>query len=200
MAEHDTDSIQVIVNLHPRFDGNDKTHFLEYKDKLRVSLSFHWQSVAAIPEGEPKPITAQNSPAVATWTRANENLFGILFFTTERSAHNVVKKHMGKTREDGVGNGQAAWNALEKKYNGNTKKARRAYHEYLHNTKMKSGDDPDDFLYTMDGYRERLKDMGQPVPTSGTKTSFFRPFPPSTRGSVLPAMKGGSSTSQTFEA
>ena len=28
---------------------------------------------------------------------------------------------------------------------------------------MKSGDDPDDFLYTMDGFRERLEDMGQPV-------------------------------------
>ena len=87
-----------------------------------------------------------------------------MFFTTERSAHNVVKKNMGKTWEDGVGNGQAAWNALEKKYNSNTNEARRAYHEYFHNAKMKSGDDPDDFLYTMDGYRERLKDMGQPLP------------------------------------
>ena len=29
---------------------------------------------------------------------------------------------------------------------------------------MKSGDDPDDFLYTMDGHRERLKAMGQSVP------------------------------------
>ena len=29
---------------------------------------------------------------------------------------------------------------------------------------MKSGDDPDDFLYTMDGFRERLEDMGQSVP------------------------------------
>ena len=177
MAEHDTDSIQVIVNLCPRFDGKDKTHFLEYKDKLRVSLSFHWQSVAAILEGEPKPITAQNSPAVATWTRANENLFGILFFTTERSAHNVVKKHMGKTREDGVGNGQAAWDALEKKYNGNTKEARRAYHEYLHNTKMESGDDPDDFLYTMDGYRERLEDMGQPVPDERYEDIILQALP-----------------------
>ena len=105
MAEYGTDSIQAIVNLYPRFDGKDKTQFLEYKDKLRVSLSFHRQSVAAILQGEPKPTTAQNSPAVATWTRANENLFGILFFTTELSAHNVVKRHMGKTREDGVGNG-----------------------------------------------------------------------------------------------
>ena len=62
MAEYDTDSIQVIVYLYPRFEGKDKTHFLEYKDKLRVSLSFHWQSVAAILEGEPKPITTQNLP------------------------------------------------------------------------------------------------------------------------------------------
>ena len=108
MAKHDTDSIQAVVNLYPRFNGKEKTHFLEYKDKLRVSLSFRWQSVAALLEGEPKPITAQNSPAVATWTRANEKCFGTLFFTTERSAHNVVKRHMGKTRENGVGNGQAA--------------------------------------------------------------------------------------------
>ena len=163
MVEYGTDSIQAIVNLYPRFDGKNKTRFLEYKDKPRVSLSFYRQSVAAIVQGEPKPTTAPNSPAVATWTRANENLFGILFFATERSAHNVVKKHMGKTREDGVGNGQAAWDTLEKKYNSSTKEARRAYHEYLHNAKMKSGDDPYDFLYTMDGYRERLKDMGQPV-------------------------------------
>ena len=177
MAEYGTDSIQAIVNLYPRFDGKDKTQFLEYKDKLRVSLSFRRQSVAAILQGEPKPTTAQNSPAVATWTRANEHLFGILFFTTELSAHNVVKRHMGKTREDGVGCGQAAWNALEKKYNSSTKEARRAYHEYLHNAKMKSGDDPDDFLYTMDGYRERLKDMGQPVPDERYEDIILQALP-----------------------
>ena len=74
MAEYGTDSIQAIVNLYLRFDGKDKTQFLEYKDKLHVSLSFHRQSVVAILQGEPKPTTAQNSPAVATWTRANKNL------------------------------------------------------------------------------------------------------------------------------
>ena len=84
---------------------------------------------------------------------------------------------MGKTREDGVGNGQAAWNALEKKYNCNTKEARRAYHEYLHNAKMKSGDDPDDFLYTMDDYRECLKDMGQPVPDEWYEDIILQALP-----------------------
>ena len=101
MAEHDTNNIQAMLKFCPRFDGNDKAHFFYYKDKLRVVLSFHRQSVAAILQGDPKPPAAQNSTAVATWERANENVFSILFFTTERSANNVVKKHVGKTREDG---------------------------------------------------------------------------------------------------
>ena len=54
---------------------------------------------------------------------------------------------------------------------------RRAYHEYLHNAKMKSGDDPDDFLYTMDGYRERLKDMGQPVPDERYEDIILQALP-----------------------
>ena len=69
--------------------------------------------------------------------RANENLFSILFFATERSANNVVKKHMGKTREDEVGNVQATWNTPEEKHNSHTKEARGAYHEKIHSTKRK---------------------------------------------------------------
>ena len=177
MAEHDTSNIQAMLKFCPHFDGKDKAHFLDYKDKLRVVLSFLRQSVAAILQGDPKPPAAQNSTAVATWERANENLFSILFFTPERSANNVVKKHMGKTREDGVGNGQAVWNALEEKYNSHTKEARRAYHEKLHSTKMKSGDDPDDFLYTMDGFRERLEDVGQPVPDERYENNILQAIP-----------------------
>ena len=177
MVEHDTNNIQAMLKFCPHFDGKDKTHFLDYKDKLRVVLSFHRQSVAAILQGDPKPPAAQNSTVVATWERANENLFSILFFTTEHSANNVVKKHMGKTRENGVGNGQAAWNALEEKYNSDTKEARRAYHEKLHITKMKSGDDPDDFLYTMDDFCERLEDMGQPVPDERYEDIILQAIP-----------------------
>ena len=76
MAEYVTDSIQVIVNLYPRFDGKDNIQLLEYKDKLRVSLSFHRRNIAAILQGEPKPTATQNSPVVTTWTRTNENVFG----------------------------------------------------------------------------------------------------------------------------
>ena len=42
---------------------------------------------------------------------------------------------------------------------------------------MKSGNDPDDFLYTMDGYRERLKDMGQPVPDERYEDIILQALP-----------------------
>ena len=177
MAEHYTNNIQATLKFCPRFDGKDKAYFFYYKDKLCVVLSFHRQGVAVILQGDPKSPAAQNSTAVATWERVNENLFSILFFTTERSANNVVKKHMGKTREDGIGNGQAAWNALEEKYNGHTKEARRAYHEKLHNSKKRSGDDPDNFLYIMDSFRERLEDMGQPVPDERYEDIILQALP-----------------------
>ena len=98
MAEHDPNSIQAILKFCPRFDGKYKAQCLEYKDRLCVVLSFHRQSVAAILQGDPKPTVAKTYTAVATWERANEDLFSILFFTTERSANNVVKQHIGKTR------------------------------------------------------------------------------------------------------
>ena len=48
MAEHDTNSIRAVLTFCPRFDGKYKAQFLKYKDRLRVALSFHLQSVAAI--------------------------------------------------------------------------------------------------------------------------------------------------------
>ena len=161
----------------PRFDGKHKAQVLEYKVRLRVVLSFYRQSVAAILQGDPKATAAQFSTAVATWERAKENLFNILFFTIERSANNVVKKHMGKTREDGVDNGQTAWSALEETYTSHTKEARRVYHEKLHSKKMKSSDGPDDFLYTVDGFRARLEDMGQPVPDERYEDVILQTLP-----------------------
>ena len=118
--KHDTNSIRATLKLCLRFDAKHKAYMPEYMDKLRVVLSFLGYSVAVIFWGDPKPIVSQNSTAVATWRHANENLFRIMFFTTERPANNVVKKRMGKTHEDGVGNGQATWNALKEKQNSHT--------------------------------------------------------------------------------
>ena len=67
---------------------------------------------------------------------------------------------MCKTREDAVGYGQAAWNAVEENCNSHTKEARRANHEQLHNTEIKFVEDPVDFLYIIDGYCKYLEDIG----------------------------------------
>ena len=65
----------------------------------------------------------------------------VLAHITAKSARGL----MGKSHEDGVRNRQAAWAALPTKYNGNTKEARREFHDKLHTTIMQSGDDPEDF-------------------------------------------------------
>ena len=54
-------------------------------------------------------LVVQATPKAAVVCRENENLVSILFFTTERSANSVVKKHAGKTQEDRVGNGQTEY-------------------------------------------------------------------------------------------
>ena len=95
------------------------------------------------------------------WQQANHDLWCILFLTTSGSANNVVKKFEGKRLEDGTGNGQAAWNALNEKYNSHKKETRRACHKKLVNTKMEPGQDPDDFIFIMDKCRDRLEEMGQ---------------------------------------
>ena len=85
---------------------------------------------------------------------------------------------MGKTRENAVDSRQTAWNALEEKYKSHANESRKAYyHEQLHNNKMKSGDDPDDFVYIMDGYRERREDMCQPVPDERYEDIILKALP-----------------------
>ena len=107
----------------------------------------------------------------------NNDLFSILFFTTEKSANNTVRRFMGKTRKDGVGDGQASWAARRENHDGNTKEARREIHEKLHNTMMQSGNDPEAFFFVMDGYRDRLEKIGQSVPDERYEGIILRALP-----------------------
>ncbi|CAN0087585.1 unnamed protein product, partial [Sphacelaria rigidula] len=84
---------------------------------------------------------------------------------------------MGKTPQDGIGNGQAAWAALNNKFDGSSKEARREFHDKLHNTTMQSGDDPEDFLFIMDGYLDRLDEMGQGIPDERYEDIILRARP-----------------------
>ena len=66
---------------------------------------------------------------------------------------------------------------MEEKYNSHKKQPRGAYHKQLHNTKMKSGDDHDDCIYSMDDNCERLEVMGQPVPDKRYEETILEALP-----------------------
>ena len=62
-----------------------------------------------------------------------------------------------------MGDGVAAWKALKERFDGNTKESRRACREKQFTTTMPSGDDPTDFISTMDDLQLRLADMGEQI-------------------------------------
>ena len=65
----------------------------------------------------------------------------------------------GKTREDGVGHGKDAWAALREKFDGCSREALRAVHRESETGKMRSDENPDDFLYKKDRCRDRLNSV-----------------------------------------
>ncbi|CAM9631094.1 unnamed protein product, partial [Sphacelaria rigidula] len=52
------------------------------------------------------------------------------------------------------------WKAVVKKFDGNTKAARRAVHAQLVSLTMKPGEDPENFFQDMDEIRPRLECLG----------------------------------------
>ena len=97
------------------------------------------------------------------WKQANQDLWSVLFLTTPGSASNPVKKCERKKAEDGTGDGYPAWETLNEKYSIHIKEARKACHEKLVNTKMKPGQDFDDFFFVLNGGCDLLEKMGQTV-------------------------------------
>ena len=90
------------------------------------------------------------------WDNANHSLCSILYFTTSGPAFSVVRRFEEKTREDGEGHGQDAWTALCENLGGCSREALRAAHREMETVKMRSDEDPDDFLYKKDRCRDRL--------------------------------------------
>ena len=107
----------------------------------------------------------------------NQDLWSILLLTTSGSASNNVKKFEGTKPKDGTGDSHAAWQALNEKCNSRTKEARRACHEKLVNTKMESGQDPDDLFFALNGCRDLLEKMAQTVHYERCKDIILQALP-----------------------
>ena len=154
-------NIQYVVKQVSKFDGKNADDFLELSSKLRVSLSLYSKPIFVIVQGSQRPSGLDNVQVTARegWRDANHNLFSILFFTTSGPAFSDVGRFEGKTRDDGVGHGQDAWTALREKFDGCSREALRMAHRELETVKMRSDEDPDDFLYKKDRCRDRLNSV-----------------------------------------
>ena len=79
-----------------------------------------------------------------------------------------------------AGDGAATWNALQERFDGNTREARRACRDKLFSKSMKPDGDPVDFIATpIDDLRLRLEDMGEAIPDTcadALLNSFLKGF------------------------
>ena len=154
-------NVQHAVKQVSKFDVKNADDFLEWSSKLRVSLSPFSKPIFEIVQGSQRPSGLDNDQVTAreVWDDANHNLFSILYFTTSGPAFSAVRRLKGKTRQDEVEHGRDAWAALRKKFDDCSREALRAAHRELETVKMRSDENPDDFLYKKGRCRDRLNSV-----------------------------------------
>ena len=150
-----------VVRQVSNFDGKNADDFLEWSSKLRVGLSLYSKPIFEIVQGSQRPSGLDNDQVTACegWHGANHNLFSILYFTTSGPAFSVVRRLERKARENGVGHGKDAWAALRETFDDYSREALRAAHRELETVKIRSDEDPDDFLYKKDRSHDRLNSV-----------------------------------------
>ncbi|CAB1110628.1 unnamed protein product [Ectocarpus sp. CCAP 1310/34] len=137
--------------------------FREWKIKLRHAIILHAPELLPVLNGNARPsATAANAEDVAAWDKANGRLFSLLFVVTSESAQLTVRTHEGAADSD-MGDGTAAWRALNERFDAQTQEARRACHNELFNLRHLAGGDPIDFFTKGWDLKLRLKVLGEEV-------------------------------------
>ena len=144
-------NFQVIMKNVHTFDGKNAADFIEWYEKIRITLDIYDKAAFRVLQRDPVP-----SAATETRNTVNEDLHNVLFFTTKDTACSVVRHFAGKTLDEGSGHGQCAWATLREKYDGCSREALGAQYAKMNSTRMSPGQDPDEFLYELDTRRERL--------------------------------------------
>ena len=73
-----------------------------------------------------------------------------------------MRRFEGTTLEDGAGHGQQARATLHEMFKGDSREVIRAEHSKKDNTRLRSDQDPDEYLYIVDSYRDRLNACDPP--------------------------------------
>ena len=135
------------------------TNYREWGRNVRHAFGLYALDMLKVVDGTPCP-EETDVDGVDARDKANNNIYSILYFHTNCSANMTVRADES-TEVGCLGDGVAAWKALTERFDGNTKKARRACREKLFNITMPFGGYPTDFISTMDDLRLRLADMGE---------------------------------------
>ena len=167
MAESSTSGLTKALEAVRKCDKQN--NYREWKEKKRQMIALHASELSRVLGGAPCPAAADSAGVVA-WKKGNSRLYSVLFSSTTGSAHITVRAHSGDSTPGSVGDGAAAWQALQARFDGSTKEARRALQKRLYTLKMKSGEDPTDFIAT--NLRLRLEDTGEKL-SDGSYTDLL---------------------------
>ena len=154
-----TNSLHVFLKQRSNIDGQTADDFLAWSSKLRASLSIYNRAYLTSCWGKSdrrRPTTARPLP-VRRGMPPNR-----IYSSTGGSAFFVMRNFEGNAIEGEAGHGQQAWAALREKFKGSSREAIRTEHSKMNDTRMRSDQDPDEYLYIMDSCRDRLNACDPP--------------------------------------
>ena len=158
-SDPSTNLANVIRGLK-KFDGTDPAEFKTWMKKFCVVVGVSRKDILPLLKKERKP-DPMDTDAFNSYSRANEDLYAIIFLLVEEPAALSVQKHEDDT---GIsGDGQAAFEELCNNYDRVTDEVIRAKMEALEHTPMKPGENPDDFFNCKHLLRAQLVKMGEPI-------------------------------------
>eukprot|EP00903_Cladosiphon_okamuranus_P010136 g9598.t1 len=158
-SDNSTNLVTVIKELK-KFDGSDPAEVKTWMKEFCVVVGATRKDILPLLKNQQRPDTGDIN-ALESYTRANEDLYAILFLLVELPAALAVQKH-----EDDTGisrDGQAAFQELCNNYDRVTDEVIRAKMDELENDPMNPGDNPDDYFNKKILLRAQLNKMGEPV-------------------------------------
>ena len=128
----------IVKNVHT-FDGNNAADFIEWYEKIRISLNIYDKAAFRVLQGASvtSAVTDTDGSKLAAWNTANEDLCSVLLFTTKGAACSIVCRFASKTLDEGSGRGQRAWAALRERFDGCSREALRAERAKMTSTRMR---------------------------------------------------------------
>ena len=159
-ASDGSTNLATVIKGLKKFDGKDPAEFKTWMKKFCVVLGVTRKDILPLLKKQRKPDPADTA-AFDSYTRANEDLYAILFLLVELPAALSIQKHEDDT---GIsGDGQAAFEELCNNYDRVTDEVIRAKMEELENNPMNPGENPDDYFNQKHLLRTQLDKMGEPI-------------------------------------